>query len=59
MRYRLSDVLRDTVVYETLDDMYEGLRFMDEELLNPEPLKVWGLGFRVFFGRLPLGWCRG
>ncbi|CAE7906123.1 Ankrd17, partial [Symbiodinium necroappetens] len=28
-RYRLTDIVRDTIIYESMDDMYEGLKFMD------------------------------
>ena len=34
MRHRLTDIVRDTVVYGNLDDMYEGLKLMHEALLT-------------------------
>ncbi|CAE7234139.1 ANKRD17 [Symbiodinium sp. CCMP2456] len=27
--YRLTDIVRDTIIYESMEDMYEGLKFMD------------------------------
>ena len=30
-RHRLTDIVRDTLSYDNLDDMFDGLRLIDEE----------------------------
>ena len=43
MRHRLTDVVRDTIVYGSLKDMYDGLQLMHEvalallQPLRPKP----------------------
>ena len=38
-RHRLTDVVRDTLTYETIEDMYGGLSMIDKELQSCVP--VW------------------